>query len=128
MLRRYRYVMPFGSGKRWTVCAGSLSAAALACAAPAAADQTDDAFVAALANGGITMPDPNAAIAMARTVCAGLDANQPVSLVAMKLMKDTNFTPRQSGYFIGLSVAAYCPQVQRQDRTRRCTGCCHSPR
>jgi hypothetical protein len=87
-----------------------LFAAALVCAAPASADENDDAFFAALANGGITMSDPNTAIAMARTVCAGLDANQPVSLVAMKLMQDTNLTPRQSGYFIGLSVAAYCPQ------------------
>jgi Protein of unknown function (DUF732) len=102
--------MPIGFGKRWTVCAGTLCAVALAWAAPAAADQTDNAFLAGLANGGITMPDPNAAIAMARTVCAGLDANQAVSLVAMKLMKDTNLTPKQSGFFIGLSVAAYCPQ------------------
>jgi len=109
--RRYRYVVPFGLGKWWkTICAGLLSAAALVSAVPASADQTDDAFVAALAKGGIAMSDPNTAVGMARTVCAGLDANQPVSLVAMKLMKDTNFTPRQSGYFIGLSVAAYCPQ------------------
>jgi hypothetical protein len=98
--------MPFGFGK----CAVLFCAAALAWAAPASADQNDDAFLAGLANGGITMPDPNAAIATARTVCAGLDANQPVSLVAMKLMKDTNLTPRQSGFFIGLSVSAYCPQ------------------
>jgi hypothetical protein len=104
--------MPFGFGKRRTFCAIFLSAAALSMVfmAPASADQTDDAFVAALANGGISVPDPSNAIAMAHTVCAGLDANQPVSLVAMKLMKDTNFTPKQSGYFIGLSVAAYCPQ------------------
>jgi hypothetical protein len=87
-----------------------LFAAALVCAAPASADENDDAFVAALANGGITMSDPNTAIAMARTVCAGLDANQPVSLVAMKLMKDTNLTSRQAGYFIGVAVTAYCPQ------------------
>jgi hypothetical protein len=102
--------MPFSFAKRWMFCAALFCAAALMWAAPASADQTDDAFLAGLANGGITMPDPNAAIAMARTVCAGLDANQPVSLVAMRLMKDTNFTPRQSGFFIGLAVAAYCPQ------------------
>jgi hypothetical protein len=102
--------MPFGFVKWWTVCAVFLSAAALASAAPASADQTDDAFVAGLANGGITIPDPDTAIAMAHTVCAGLDGNQPVSLVAMQVMKDTNLTPRQAGFFIGLAVAAYCPQ------------------
>ena len=109
--------MPFGCGKRW-FCAGFLSAAALVSIvsmAPASADQIDDAFVAALAKGGITMPDPNTSIAMAHTVCAGLDANQSTSVLAMKLMKDTNLTPKQSGYFIGLSVAAYCPQ--NKDKT-----------
>jgi hypothetical protein len=102
--------MPCRGWSGSAVCTVFLSAAALVCAAPASADQTDDAFVAALANGGITMSDPNTAIAMARTVCAGLDANQPVSLVAMKLMKDTNLTSRQAGYFIGVAVTAYCPQ------------------
>ena len=58
------------------------------------------------------MPDPNTAIAMAHTVCAGLDSNQSSSFLAMKLVKDTDLSPRQSGYFIGLSVAAYCPQYK----------------
>ena len=83
--------MPFGSGKRW-ICASFLSAAALVSAAPASADQLDDAFVAALAKGGITMPDPTTSVAMAHTVCAGLDANQSTSVLAMKVMKDTNLT------------------------------------
>src|SRR5271166_3815984 len=89
-----------------------LSAAALGCAAPASADQTDDAFVAALAKGGITMSDPDAAIATAHTVCAGLDTNQDASALAMKLMQDADLSPKETGYFIGLSVAAYCPQYK----------------
>jgi hypothetical protein len=92
-----------------------LCAAALGSAAPASADQTDDAFVAALAKGGISMSDPSTAIAMAHTVCAGLDTNQTASVLAMKLMKDTDLSPKESGYFIGLSVAAYCPQ--HKDKT-----------
>ena len=102
--------MPCRGWSGSTVCTVFLSAVALVSAAPASADENDDVFVAAVANGGITMSDPDTAIAMARTVCAGLDATQPVPLVTMKLMKDTNLTPRQSGYFIGLAVAAYCPQ------------------
>ncbi len=104
--------MKIGFWKWSTVWAVFLSAAALLSAAPASADQTDDAFVAALTKGGITMSDPNTAIAMAHTVCAGLDTNQNASFLAMKLMKDTDLSPRQSGYFIGLSVAAYCPQYK----------------
>jgi Protein of unknown function (DUF732) len=108
--------MPVGGGKRW-FCAAFLSAAAVASAAPALADQMDDAFVAALAKGGIPDPDPSASIAMAHTVCAGFDANQSTSVLAVRLMKDTNLTPRQSGYFIGLSVAAYCPQYKDKTDT-----------
>ena len=40
-------------GKLSTVCTALLSATALLTAAPASADQTDDAFVAALENYGI---------------------------------------------------------------------------
>ena len=99
-------------GKWSTVCAVLLSAAALVSAAPASADQTDDAFVSALAKGGITMSDPNTAVATAHTVCAGLDTNLNASALAMKLMQYTDLSPKESGYFIGLSVAAYCPQYK----------------
>jgi len=61
------------------------------------------------------MSDPSTAIAMAHTVCAGLDTNQTASVLAMKLMKETDLSPKESGYFIGLSVAAYCPQ--HKDKT-----------
>ena len=104
--------LKLGVGKWSTACAVFLSAAALVSAPPASADDTDDAFIAALASRGIIMPDPDTAIAMAGTVCAGLDANQTIPIVAMKLMRDTNLSPRDSGFFIGLSVAAYCPQYK----------------
>ncbi len=94
------------------MCAVLLSAAALLTAAPASADQADDAFVAALARGGISIPDRSSAIAMARAVCAGLDTNQPSSVLAIKLVRDADLSPRQSGYFIGASVGAYCPEYK----------------
>jgi hypothetical protein len=103
--------MRFGGKSKWsTVCAVLLSAAALLSAAPASADPTDDAFVAALAKDGITMSGPNTAIAMAHTVCAELDNNQNTSVLAMSLMKDTDLSLKQSGYFVGASMSAYCPQ------------------
>ena len=98
-------------------CPVLVCGAALVWAAPASADQIDDEFVAALAKGGIPAPDPGASIAMAHTVCAGYDANQSTSVLAMKLMKDTNLTPKQSGFFIGLSAAAYCPQYKDKTDT-----------
>jgi hypothetical protein len=30
----------------------------------------------------------------------------------MRLVKDTSLTPKQAGYFIGVSVSAYCPQYK----------------
>ncbi|OBJ09406.1 DUF732 domain-containing protein [Mycobacterium sp. 1465703.0] len=93
-------------------CAILLAAATLVFTSPASADETDDAFIAGLANGGITMPDNVDAIATARTVCARLDVNPYAPVVAFVLARDSFLSPRQAGYFVGLSVATYCPQYK----------------
>jgi len=95
-----------GPGEWSTVIAVLLSAA------PASADQIDDDFIAAIANGGIAIGDRNAAIGMARTVCALLDQGTTRPLLVMKLMKDANLSARQAGYFLGVSTSAYCPQYR----------------
>jgi Protein of unknown function (DUF732) len=102
--------MHVGPEKWSTVCAVLLSTAALLSAAPASADPTDSAFVAALAKEGIVVTDHNTAIAIAHTMCAGFDRNDKSSVLAMKLMKDTDLSLKQSSYFIGVSISAYCPQ------------------
>jgi hypothetical protein len=104
--------MNVGPGKWSTVCAVLLSAAALLSAAPASADPTDDAFVAALAKDGIVITDRDTAIAMAHTVCAGFDNNEKSSVLAMRLKKHTDLSLKQSSYFVGVSMSAYCPQYE----------------
>ncbi|OBB85760.1 hypothetical protein A5760_07115 [Mycobacterium colombiense] len=99
-------------GKWSPACAMFLAGAALTLATPAAADDTDDAFIANLSNGGITMPDNGNAIAMAHAVCSGLEANPTAPMLAFVLARDTDLSPRQAGYFVGLSVATYCPQYK----------------
>ena len=96
------------------ICAVVLSAAAVVFAAPASADETDDAFVAALENYGIDINGRDTAIAHGHAVCAGLDKGQDSGFLAMKLMNDTklNLSSRQAGFFIGASVAGYCPQYR----------------
>ena len=112
--------MAFDGTKRSIPCAVLLFVAALFSAAPASADPNDGAFVDALAKGGIVFPDHNAAISIAHTVCAGLDQSAKTSLLAMKLMKDTDLSMRQSSYFIGAAIAAYCPQyVGHTDNSTR---------
>lgn len=105
----------------WSTVAALLwSAGALVNVAPASADPTDGAFVAALGKAGIAFGDNDAAIATAHAVCAGLDKSDQSSLLAMKLMKDTDLTLKQSSYFIGASISAYCPQyVGRTDDSAR---------
>jgi hypothetical protein len=105
--------------EKWSiVCAVLLSAAALLPAVPASADPTDDAFVAALAKEGIAFPDQNTAIAIGHTVCAGFDKTNKSSVLVMKLMKDTDLSLKQSSYFVGASISAYCPQyVGRTDNS-----------
>src|ERR1700758_4120454 len=106
--------MNVGPHKWSAVCAFLLSAAALLCAAPASAEPPDGAFVAALAKQGIVFPDGDTAVAIAHTVCAGFDKSNKSSLVVMKLMKDTDLSLRQSSYFVGASISAYCPQYVGQ--------------
>ncbi|OBI47000.1 DUF732 domain-containing protein, partial [Mycobacterium colombiense] len=82
------------AGKWVSACAVLLSAAALACATPAAADDTDDAFIANLSKGGITMGDNDDAIAKARTVCAGVAVNPNASVLAIQLARQTDLSVR----------------------------------
>ena len=112
--------MPCDGTTRSIPCAVLLFAAALFSAAPASADPNDGAFVDALAKNGIVLPDQNAAIAMAHTVCTGLDQRAKTSLLAMKLMKETDLSMKQSSYFIGVAISAYCPQYvgHTDDSTR----------
>lgn len=100
---------------RWsTFNAALLSGAVLLFAAPASADQTDDAFVGALQKNGIAFTDPGAAIAAGHDVCAGLDKGQTPALLMLALVKNTNLSAKESGYVVRQAVASYCPQHKVQ--------------
>jgi hypothetical protein len=96
---------------RW---AALLSAAGMICAAPASADATDDAVIAALAKRNIIINDDNrdAMLAEAHMVCDGLDKHWNASALAMKLVGDTDLNASQSSFFIGVAIAAYCPEYK----------------
>jgi hypothetical protein len=98
------------TGKISTICATVLPLAALLSTTPASADSTDDAFIAALTKNGITVKDRDAATAMGQSVCDGLDRHEKSSVVAMKLMTRSGLSLKQSSYFVGVSVSAYCPE------------------
>ena len=108
--------MAFDGTKRSIRCAVLLFVATLFSAAPASADPNDGAFVAALAKGGIVLPDQNAAIAMAHTMCAGLDQRAKTSLLAMKLMKETDLSMRQSELLHRCRHLRLLPAIRRTHR------------
>jgi hypothetical protein len=95
---------------RSTACAVSMCAAALLAAPLAHADQTDDAFVGALTKNGIPVTDRDSATAIAQSVCDGFDQHQKSSLLVLKLMKQSGMSLKQSSYFVGVAISAYCPE------------------
>lgn len=106
--------------QKWSAVGAVLLLAALFSAAPASADATDAAFVAALAKERIVVTDQNTAVAMAHAVCAGFDNNAKSGVLALKLMKQTDLSLQQSSYFLGASISAYCPQyIGRTDNSAR---------
>ncbi len=108
---------------RCTRWAAPLFAVAVMCAAPASADATDDAVVAALAKRNIVITDDNrgAMLSEAHMVCDGLDKHYKTSALAMKLVGDTDLNFSQSSYFIGVAVSAYCPQYKGSSPVSRDT-------
>jgi Protein of unknown function (DUF732) len=78
---------------------------------PAAhADGVDDAFIKAVQSKGINFASPQAAIIAGHEVCDELDLGRQKSDVANDVMSSSNLDGYKAGYFVGVSVAAYCPR------------------
>ena len=89
------------------------AAASTAHADPADADAK---FLAGLTSEGITYSSPQAMIAAGHLACAELDRGETPDQVAQDVMdnKDvltnSNLDAYHAGFFVGASIAAYCPQ------------------
>ncbi|UXA04461.1 DUF732 domain-containing protein [Mycobacterium sp. SMC-2] len=97
-------------GKRSTIGAVALAGAALLFAAPAWADQHDDAFIAEIQRSGIVFTDRGAAIAAGHNICAGLDSGKTPTSLVLNVVRATDLSAHQAGYLLGASVASYCPR------------------
>ncbi len=79
--------------------------------APAAqADGVDGQFLNALQSHAINFGSPQAAIAAAHQVCNELDSGRQKADVANEVTGSSNLDGYHAGYFVGVSVAAYCPR------------------
>jgi Protein of unknown function (DUF732) len=82
-------------------------------AATARADTNDNKFLSVLKSEGITdHVSPSHAIEAAHTVCQKLDQGMTPTQVANDVLNSSNMPAYHSGYFVGASIDAYCPQYK----------------
>ena len=85
---------------------------AVGVAAPTAHADADDSgsFPGALSSRGITFASKQAAIVAGQEVCDELDQGRQASDVANAVMTQTNLDGYHAGFFVGVSIAAFCPR------------------
>jgi len=80
-------------------------------AAPRAhADAVDSNFLNALKEKGITFASGQAAVIAGHQVCDGLDGGRASSDVANDIMQQRGLDGYHAGFFVGVSIAAFCPR------------------
>ncbi len=83
----------------------------LAVTAPTArADAVDSNFLNALQSKGVTFASPQAAIQAGHQVCDELDQGRATQDVANDVMQQSSLDGYHAGFFVGVSVAAFCPR------------------
>ncbi len=88
----------------------ALGAAAIAAAGTAGASATDDMFVSVLADEGIEAPSTAAAVSIAYDVCAVFDDGGDLFDAVDAVSDYTELGMEDSAFFVGASVATYCPE------------------
>jgi hypothetical protein len=82
-------------------------------AIPAAyADAIDNSFLSAIKAKGISFASPEDAIVAGHEVCDELDLGRQKSDVASEVMSNAKMDDYHAGFFVGVSVAAYCPRYR----------------
>lgn len=83
----------------------------IAITAPIAqADNVDASFLNALQSKGITFASGQAAVIAGHQVCDALDGGRASSDVAKDVMQQSGLDAYHAGFFVGVSVAAFCPR------------------
>ncbi|MGD1173017.1 DUF732 domain-containing protein [Mycobacterium seoulense] len=86
----------------------------LAAAPTAHATAADDAFLAALTAKGINYESPETAIRSGHLVCQQLESGEAPQQVANDVMSNSHLDGYHAGYFVGVSIRAYCPKYGAQ--------------
>ncbi len=85
----------------------------MAITAPSAhADAVDSSFLNALQSKQITFASGQAAVIAGHQVCDALDGGQAAGDVANNVMQQSGLDAYHAGFFVGVSIAAFCPRHQ----------------
>jgi Protein of unknown function (DUF732) len=79
-------------------------------AASANADNVDASFLNALKSKQITFASGQAAVIAGHQVCDALDGGRASSDVANDVMQQSGLDGYHAGFFVGVSIAAFCPR------------------
>ena len=83
----------------------------LAISTPTAhADAVDSNFLNALKAKGVTFASAQAAVQAGHQVCDNLDQGRATQDVANDVMQQSGLDGYHAGFFVGVSVAAFCPR------------------
>jgi hypothetical protein len=109
-VRAHKSVRSLVAGLVLMAALPGLAAVAIPTAPAARADAVDNAFLTAVKAKGINFASPQAAIIAGHEVCDELDEGKQKSDVASEVMTNSQLDGYHAGFFVGASVAAYCPR------------------
>ena len=92
--------------------AAALGMATLGLAGTANAASIDKEFLAAVAQAGISVYNPQQVIKVAHNVCAALDEGTSANEILSELTEQNDLTTKQGKTFIVDAVQAYCPEYR----------------
>jgi hypothetical protein len=74
------------------------------------ADAVDGNFLNALKAKGVTFASAQAAVQAGHQVCDNLDQGRATQDVANDVMQQSGLDAYHAGFFVGVSIAAFCPR------------------
>ena len=78
-------------------------------AAPALADETDDALVMLIQQEGIPFASPQSLVELAYATCEEVAAGKTREALAVEIAGPAKWTVEQSGFYVGAATELYCP-------------------
>jgi hypothetical protein len=88
----------------------ALGLAAFASVGVASAGSVDDTFITVITDQGITPPSAKEAISVAHDVCVVIDEGGDLVDAVTTVSDYTELDMEDSAFFVGASVASYCPE------------------